>query len=144
MTEPVHPESVVNVDDGDREVVPENGDLRGRPLHIVVWIVVLVIVGLLSANAVWTALQNLITVPPLITKNYAFYRANHLDGLIKPVPWVPLVIALVVPVVAFVGAVVVGRHRSLVRRVTVLILAVCASSAVAASISAYISTKYGL
>lgn len=126
------------------EAVPEQGDMRSSNGLFIGWIVLLAVFALLFAFNTWTAIQNIITVPPLISRNYDFYRENKLDGLIKPVPWVQLIIALVTPALGFVVALLAGRRRSLWRRALVLLVALCAVSAIAASVSAYISTTYGL
>ncbi|AMM21301.1 hypothetical protein AX769_15655 [Frondihabitans sp. PAMC 28766] len=122
----------------------EDGDMRRSPGVFVVWIVCLAITALLLADDTWTAVQNIATVPSLITKNYDFYRANHLTGLVKPVPWAQLVVAVIAPAVGFAAALWVGRGRSLGRRLLALLAVICAVSAVAASISAYISSAYQL
>jgi hypothetical protein len=126
------------------EAVLEQGDMRSSNGLFIGWILLLAVFALLFAFNTWTAIQNIITVPPLISRNYDFYRENKLDGLIKPVPWVQLIIALVTPALGFIVALLAGRRRSLWRRALVLLVALCAVSAITASVSAYISTTYGL
>jgi hypothetical protein len=129
----------------DREILQEQStDMRSSNGVFIGYIVILAVFALLLAFATWTAIQNFITVPPLISRNYDFYRENKLDGLIKPVPWVQLVIAMVTPAVGFIVALLLGRGRTFWRRVLLLVVALCAVSAIAASVSAYISTTYGL
>ncbi|ARC57349.1 hypothetical protein AS850_09705 [Frondihabitans sp. 762G35] len=132
------------LDETPEDDTPENGDMRSSTGVFVGWIVMLALFALLYAYTTWTAVQNVITVPPLITRNYDFYRANGLDGLIKPVPWTPLVIAVVSPVVGFVAGILLGRGRSLWRRALWLLVVFAAVSAVAASVSASISGAFGL
>jgi hypothetical protein len=122
----------------------ENGDIRSSVGKFVLFVVCLIVAVLLLANDTWTAVQNIATVPPLITKNYDFYRANGLTGLVKPVPWPQLIIALVTPALGLAAALWLGRRRSIGRRLLLLLVAVCAVSAVAASVSAYITVTYQL
>lgn len=122
----------------------ENGTMSDRSSTFVGWITALAVFGLLAAYFTWIGLQNVITVPPLISKNYSFYRANGLDGLVKPLPWVQLIVALVAPAVAYLGAVLIGRRRSLGRRIVLLLAAACAASAISASVSAYVTSTYQL
>jgi hypothetical protein len=126
------------------DAAPENGDMRASTGVFVGWLVMLAVFSLLFAYTAWTAVQNVITVPPLITRNYDFYRANGLDGLIKPVPWTQLVVAVVSPVLGFVAGILLGRGRSLWRRALWLLVLFAAVSAVAASVSASISAAFGL
>jgi hypothetical protein len=127
---------------GDEPV--ENGNIRSSASGLVLFVICLVIAVLLLVNDTWTAVQNTATVPPLITKNYDFYRANGLTGLVKPVPWPQLIIALVTPALGFAAALWFGRRRSLGRRLLLLLLAVCAVAAISASVSAYITATYQL
>lgn len=108
------------------------------------WIALLAVFGLLYAYDVWTALQNLLSVPDLVTRNYDFYRANGLTGLIKPVPWVQLVVAVVAPIAAYAVAVRLSRGRVLWQRAVLFLVGWSAVSAIGASVAAYVSTRYGL
>lgn len=109
---------------------------------VIVFGVILAVFGLFAAYETWTAVQNLITVPPLVSKNYDFYRENGLDGLVKPLPWVQLVVAVAAPAVTFVAAILAGRRRPVALRVALLVVAACAASAVLGSVNAYVTSTF--
>lgn len=125
-------------------VVERDGRTSNPRVSRVGIVVILVVFAVIFAYATWTSIQNLIAVPGVITRNYDFYRENNLDNLIKPVPWVQLVLAVLAPIVGYAVALVAGRGRTLLWRVVAFVVCFAAASAVATSVSAYVSAKFGL
>jgi hypothetical protein len=64
---------------------------------------VLVVAGILFAYPFWTALGNLLNLP-------AYYQAQFGVSADK-VPWALLIAGVAIPVLAFLGAVVIGWRR---------------------------------
>lgn len=62
------------------------------------------IFGLFYAYAVWAGLANLLAMNSLAT--------NVLGGSLQPTAWIALVLAMVLPVIIFVIAVVTGGRRA--------------------------------
>lgn len=93
-------------------------DRAGR--RLVIWITAVVVVGLLLAWDVWEAIGNLVGL-----------RANaaYLGTELNPTGWVVLLLGLVLPVLCFVAALVLGRGRSLPVRIALLVAALCLSAA---------------
>ena len=79
-----------------------------------------VVFGAFFAWDVWEAVSNLVALPDFY--DYAgFGREN--------VPWWVLIVGVVVPVVLFVAAIVLGRGRPLLVKAIVLLVALAVASA---------------
>ena len=87
------------------------------------------------------AVSNLVSVPrDSRYANNEFFRENGLDGLVAEPPWVVLVLGVLLPVVAYVLALVVSRHRSLGVVALALVTALAAAAALNLTITAYVTS----
>ncbi len=97
-------------------------------------VVIAVIVGLFYAFDLFTAINNLVTFPQEIAaKNVV--RAGVGTDLIAT-PWPLLIVGLLVPLVAYAIAFLLGRRRSILVRAVLLVLGLVAVSAISLSLVA--------
>jgi hypothetical protein len=82
-------------------------------------VIVAVVFALLFALALITPISELVALPP-------YYAAN---GIGDATPWPVLIAAVVVPVVLYLVALVLGRERAPFERALVLLVALAASFA---------------
>lgn len=97
--------------------------------------------ALLYAYDVVEAVSNLVAVPQ--DSRYAnneFFRENGLDGLVAEPPWVVLVLGVLLPVVAYVLALVVSRRRSAGVVALALVTGLAAAAALNLTITAYVTS----
>lgn len=85
-------------------------------------VVVAIVIGFLFAAGIWGAVGNLVGLP-------RFLLAARI-----PVPWVPLVAAVVLPVLIYAGALLLGRGRASFARAILLVVALAANSAISLSL----------
>ncbi|ROS54833.1 hypothetical protein [Frigoribacterium sp. PhB24] len=104
------------------------------------YLAVAIVFAVFFAFDLFEAISNLVLVPQVFTQNNDFYRENGLDGLVVSPPWVPLIVGVVVPPVAFVVAVVIGRRRELWRFTLALLAALGLVAAVSLTLTAYVTT----
>ncbi len=89
-------------------------------------ITVMALFGLLHLWALFQGVSNLIAVP-------GFYAQS---GLAAYTPWWLLVLGVLVPVVTFAGAVLLGRGRVLSHRVALLLVSLATANALVLSAGA--------
>ena len=88
--------------------------------RIVVWVVF----ALLYAYPLFEGISNLIAVPP-------YYDANGIGGA---VPWWLLVIGVAAPVLLYLAALWIGRHRELFPRALILAVGLATTNALVLSV----------
>lgn len=81
------------------------------------WIALVVLLALLHTWAVFQGIANLIAAPAA----FAQFGA--------PVPWWLIILGLIVPVVTFVSALILGRGRILSHRVALLVVSLATANA---------------
>jgi hypothetical protein len=86
--------------------------------------------GLLFAYDLWEAVQNAIELPKL----YAQLEAVGLPA--GDVPWVLICIGILIPPVAYVGALLIGLRRSVGGKALVFLLALVLVAALSLSVNA--------
>jgi hypothetical protein len=91
--------------------------------------------SLLFLWELWGALSNLV---------FWLSLAATVNRSLTTFAWLVLSAGLVVPVVAFVAALVVGRRRGAASRARILLVAYCASQAVTLSVLAYFDAGIGV
>lgn len=89
-------------------------------------LLIAVVVGFFFAVSLYIAAGNLVALP-------AYLDAIGLTGT---APWATLIAAIAVPVLLFGGALALGRGRPVFARALILLVALAANSALAASLSA--------
>jgi len=104
------------------------------------YLAVAIVFAAFFAFDLFEAISNLVLVPQVFTQNNDFYRENGLDGLVVSPPWVPLIVGVVLPPLAFVVAIVVGRRHALWKFTLVLFAALGAVAAVSLALTAYVTT----
>lgn len=104
------------------------------------YLAVAIVFAVFFAFDLFEAISNLVLVPQVFTQNNEFYRENGLDGLVVSPPWVPLIVGVVVPPLAFVAAIVVGRRRELWKFTLALFAALGLVAAVSLTLTAYVTT----
>lgn len=104
------------------------------------YLTVAIVFAVFFAFDLFEAISNLVLVPQVFTQNNDFYRENGLDGLVVSPPWVPLIVGVVVPPLAFVAAIVVGRRRELWKFTLALFAALGLVAAVSLTLTAYVTT----
>jgi len=93
------------------------------------------------AYDVFEAVSNLVSVPQGARyANNDFYRENGLDGLVAEPPWAVLVLGVLLPVVAYVLALVVSRRRRLAVVALALLTGLAATAALTLTITAYVTS----
>lgn len=92
--------------------------------------VLAIIFGLLHAWFFYQALGNLLNVPP----------AYAAAGVGDRTPWAILIVGLILPVLAFTGAALLGVRRTLSNRVLLFAAGLAATSATAFSL--YVASAY--
>ncbi|TPW73629.1 hypothetical protein [Schumannella sp. 10F1B-5-1] len=86
-------------------------------------LIVAIVIGFLFLASGYAALGNLVGLPP------------YLEAIgIASIPWAPLVVAVVAPVVLFVAAILVGRGRPSFDRALILIVALALNAALGQSL----------
>lgn len=88
-------------------------------------IVVIALFALLFGVEIFEAVSNAIALP-------LYFAAL---GIVEFTPWALIVAGLIVPIVLFVGALILGRRRVLFARTLILIIALAASNATALALS---------
>lgn len=88
--------------------------------------------GLLYSLDFWEAVSNLLLVPADVAST------NELLDRSDPVPWGGLIASLVLPVLVFVVAIVMGRKRTLGAKALLLAAGLALVGAVSLSITAYV------
>jgi len=91
----------------------ETADASPTAPYGLISIIIVAAFGLLYAYDVWEAVSNLIALP-------VFYDAYGLDA--SYVPWWLLWTGVLIPVVVFVLAIVIGRRQSTFGRVVILVV----------------------
>ena len=111
--------------------------VRRRPRLGVV--VLAVVVGLFFAYDLYEALTNLVLVPQDARyQNNEIYEEAGATSLIASPPWVALVANVLLPVVAYAGALLVARRRPLWQVALALVVGLAVVGAVSLSITAYV------
>ncbi|NRD25491.1 hypothetical protein [Frigoribacterium sp. VKM Ac-2836] len=104
------------------------------------YLAVAIVFAVFFAFDLFEAISNLVLVPQVFTQNNDFYRENGLDGLVVSPPWVPLVVGVLLPPVAFLAAIVLARRRELWKFTLALVAALGLVAAVSLSLTAYVTT----
>jgi hypothetical protein len=90
-----------------------------RPYRFgVIDLIIAIVIGFLFVYAAYVAIGNLIGVPNAVA---ALHKGS--------VPWVSLIAAVVLPIVVFVGCLLLGRGRPSFDRALILIAGIAATSA---------------
>lgn len=104
-------------------------------------VVLAALLALPYAYDVFEAVSNLVSVPQGARyANNDFYRENGLDGLVAEPPWAVLVLGVLLPVVAYVLALVVSRRRRLGVVALALVTGLAATAALNLTITAYVTS----
>ena len=97
-----------------------DGRRDGRAGRLLASVAIAVLLGLLFAWDVWEAIGNLVGL-----RTYAATLGTDLNAT----GWTVLVLGLVLPVVCFAAALVLGRRRGLLARAGLLVAGLCLSAA---------------
>lgn len=89
-------------------------------------VILAIVFGVLYAWFLYEAIGNLVNVPPAYAQ----------VGMADRVPWVLLIVGLVLPVVFYVGAALLGLQQSLANRVLLFAAGLAATSATALALYA--------
>lgn len=108
------------------------------PARPVAALVVVVVAALLFAWSVWAAVGNLVQVPGQFGSYRDFVTKGGAPELAKNTPWVALIAALIVPILGYAAAFVLGRRRSVFVRVILFVVAYAAVCALTVSLTAYV------
>lgn len=102
-------------------------------------VVVAALAALFFAYDLYEAITNLVLVPQDVRyQNNEFFDEVGVDGLAASPPWAALVANVLLPVVAWVGALVVARRRPLWQVVLAFVAALALVGSVSLTITAYV------
>lgn len=96
---------------------PRRSDPRRR---LLLWVLIAAVFALFFAWDVWEGIGNLVGL-----RTYAATLGTDLNGT----GWTVLLLGLVLPIVCFLTALVLGRRRGLLARTGLLLAALCLSAA---------------
>ncbi|WP_209560467.1 hypothetical protein [Frigoribacterium sp. PvP032] len=109
---------------------------RGPRIGVVV---VAAVAALFFAYDLYEAITNLVLVPQDVRyQNNEFFDEVGVDGLAASPPWAALVANVLLPVVAWVGALVVARRRPLWQVVLAFVAGLALVGSVSLTITAYV------
>ena len=109
---------------------------RGPRIGVVV---VAALAALFFAYDLYEAITNLVLVPQDVRyQNNEFFDEVGVDGLAASPPWAALVANVLLPVVAWVGALVVARRRPLWQVVLAFVAGLALVGSVSLTITAYV------
>jgi hypothetical protein len=118
-------------------VAPAGPPRRRAPRAGVV--VVAVLAALFFAYDLYEAVTNLVLVPQDVRyQNNEFFDEVGVDSLAASPPWAALVANVLLPVVAFVGALLVARRRPLWQVVLAFVAGLAVVGSVSLTITAYV------
>ncbi|TWX40343.1 hypothetical protein ES689_02430 [Frigoribacterium sp. ACAM 257] len=110
---------------------------RRRPR--VAFVVVAVVAALFFAYDLYEAITNLVLVPQDVRyQNNEFFDEVGVDGLAATPPWAALVANVLLPVVAWGGALLVARRRPLWQVVLAFVAGLALVGSVSLTITAYV------
>jgi len=105
--------SVANSDNPIEDVVADDAAEARRGRYGWLSLVVAALLGLFYAYDVWEAIGNMINLPP-------FYDSIGIGS--KHVPWWLLWIGVAIPVIVYILAFVIGRHRNVGAKAVIFIV----------------------
>jgi hypothetical protein len=117
---------------GARVVSPRRGPRVG-------FVVVAALAAVFFAYDLYEAVTNLVLVPQDVRyQNNEFFDEVGVDGLAASPPWVALVANVLLPVVAYAGALLVVRRRPLWQVVLAFVAGLALVGSVSLTITAYV------
>ena len=115
-----------------------SGAPRRRGVRVGV-VVVAALAAVFFAYDLYEAITNLVLVPQDVRyQNNEFFDEVGVDGLAASPPWAALVANVLLPVVAWVGALVVARRRPLWQVVLAFVAGLALVGSVSLTITAYV------
>jgi hypothetical protein len=102
-------------------------------------VVIAAVAALFFAYDLYEAITNLVLVPQDVRyQNNEFFDEVGVDGLAASPPWAALVANVLLPVVAWIGALLVARRRPLWQVVLVFVAGLALVASLSLTITAYV------